>query len=111
MLPLCLILKVTSKNEYFFLSLSFLFLSLFTHSNVVSNLYDFLSYVEHERRYFEECRGGEMYNYISAMHHTFCEAADSLAIAFPHTFAISSWLSIFLSVFHTVIGLASAYKL
>ncbi len=55
--------------------------------------------------------GGEMYNYISAMHHKCCEAADSLAIAFPHTFAISSWLSIFLSVFHTVIGLASAYKL
>ncbi len=30
-------------------------LSSFTHPHVVSNLYEFLSYVEHKRRYFEEC--------------------------------------------------------
>jgi len=31
-------------------------LSSFTHPQVVSNLYEFLSSVEHKRRYFEECR-------------------------------------------------------
>ncbi len=30
-------------------------LSSFTHPHVVLNLYEFLSYVEHKRRYFEEC--------------------------------------------------------
>ncbi len=30
-------------------------LSSFTHPHVISNLYEFLSYVEHKRRYFEEC--------------------------------------------------------
>ncbi len=29
------------------------FLSLFTHIHVVPNLYEFLSYVEHARRYFK----------------------------------------------------------
>ncbi len=29
-------------------------LSLFTHPHVVPNLYEYLSYVEHKRRYFEE---------------------------------------------------------
>jgi len=31
-------------------------LSSFTHPQVVSNLYEFLSSVEHKGRYFEECR-------------------------------------------------------
>ncbi len=30
-------------------------LSSFTHPHVLPNLYEFLSYVEHKRRYFEEC--------------------------------------------------------
>jgi len=29
--------------------------SLFTHPQVVPNLYEFLSSAEHKRRYFEEC--------------------------------------------------------
>lgn len=28
---------------------------LFTHTHVVSELYDFLYFVEHMRRYFEKC--------------------------------------------------------
>ncbi len=32
-----------------------MFMSLFTHSHVVPNLYSFLSCAEHKRRYFEEC--------------------------------------------------------
>jgi len=31
-------------------------LSLFTHPQVVSNLYVYLSSTEHKRRYFKQCR-------------------------------------------------------
>ncbi len=81
-------------------------LSSFTHPRVIPNLYKFLSYVEHKRRYFEEFRWTKKLLAPIDFH---CRERNTMKVNGDHQLFLNSWWSplltsiVFLAFFKTIL--------